>query len=267
MTSNEKNNNKFQTVILLEEFPTEENLSKIKLIDFPINIFVAAININEFKKIVDKLKKYPVVKEVGYWPILTIEEGYWFSAFTKREGIKRIIKELENTSTPLSVLWDAELPHLRKRLFLTEIPKFFSNRKLIRDFIANPPKNVTLYVAENQNRGSIYRFFLKIFGITFTKDFEYNRVEMIYGHQFPNRLRKLFNDGIIKNKNYSPAFGTTAEGINENHNELSWMRISPEILEVQLNIAKEFTMKDVIIYRLGGLNQKFIDIIRNFING
>ena len=130
MTSNDK----LQTITLLEEFPIEENLSKLELLDFPVNIFVAANNIIEFNKIEEKIKKYPFVKTVGYWPILSIEDGYWFSAFTKREGIKRIMKELESTNTPFSVLWDAELPHLRKRLFLTEIPKFFSNRKLIRNF-------------------------------------------------------------------------------------------------------------------------------------
>jgi hypothetical protein len=260
MTSNDK----LQTITLLEEFPIEENLSKLELLDFPVNIFVAANNIIEFNKIEEKIKKYPFVKTVGYWPILSIEDGYWFSAFTKREGIKRIMKELESTNTPFSVLWDAELPHLRKRLFLTEIPKFFSNRKLIRNFIAKPPKNVTLYVAENQNRGSIYSFFLKIFGITFTPDFEYNRVEMLYGQKHPNRLRELLKSGKANN-NYYPTFGTTAEGINEDPYKESWMRISPEILEEQLNIAKEFGIKSIVIYRLGGLNEKYLNVIRSFI--
>lgn len=260
-----KDNSKPLAVTLGEEFPTEENLSKLKLIDFPVDIFVAADNIAEFKKIEEKIKEYPVVRTVGYWPILKIEEGYWFSAFSSREGIKRTIKELEGIDHPIPILWDAELPHLRKRLFLTEIPRFLGNRKIIRNFIANPPRNVTLYVAENRNRGIIYNLFLKFFAVTFAPNLKYNRIEMLYGQFRSETLRKLLNNGVTISKNYYPAFGTTAEGIGEKPKEKNWMRISPKILEEQLNIAQKFGIKGVVIYRLGGINKEYSEVIKKFL--
>ena len=33
-------------------------------------------------------------------------------------------------------MWDAELPHMKPSLFLTELPNFFRNRKIIHDFIS-----------------------------------------------------------------------------------------------------------------------------------
>ncbi len=261
----DKNDNKQLAVTLVEEFPTEENLAKLNLFDFPVNIFVAANNITEFKKIEDRLKKYPIVKEVGYWPILKIEEGYWFSAFSKREGIKRIIKELESIDRPISVLWDAELPHLRRRLFLTEVSRLLGNREIIQNFVTNPPKDVTLYVAENRSKGTIYNLLLKIFAVTFVPELKYNRIEMLYGQLRPETLRRSLNSGVATSKNYFPAFGTTAEGIGENPKEGSWMRISPQILGEQLSIAQKFGIKRVIIYRLGGLDKDYLEVIKEFV--
>jgi len=252
-------------VTLVEEFPTEENLAKLRLFDFPVNIFVAAKNITEFRRVEGELKKYSTVKTAGYWPTLEIEEGYWLSAFSKREGIERVIGEINSVDSPISVLWDAELPHLRKRLFLTEIPRFLGNREIIRNFIGDPPKNVTLYVAENRRRWPIYNWFLKIFAVTFVPDLKYNRVEMLYGQLSPEMERRLLNNGVATSKNYYPAFGITAEGIGEKPNGKNWMRISPKILSEQLNIAKKFGIKSVVIYRLGGIDKEYLEVIKKYL--
>ena len=55
-----------------EEFPTKENLDKIKLIDFSTSLIVAAKNLKEFNLIKNLTKKYKNknIKEVIYWPIL-----------------------------------------------------------------------------------------------------------------------------------------------------------------------------------------------------
>lgn len=80
---------------LYEEFPNDENLSKIELINFPINLVIAVPNIVKFNQIKRQLKEYPQVKDVGYWPTLQTSEGYWMSPFSKREGLERVIGELE----------------------------------------------------------------------------------------------------------------------------------------------------------------------------
>lgn len=254
------------TITLVEEFPIDRNLVKLKLFDFPVNIFVAANSIGEFSKIETKIRKYSSVGVIGYWPILKIKEGYWISAFSKRKGVERIINELRNSNGPISVLWDAELPLLRKRLFLTEFPRFFGNRKIIQNFVANPPEQVMLYVAENWIKGLLYRLVLKIFAATFEPRLGYRRMEMLYGqlnHELLRRLLKL-KAGAEASRNYYPIFGATAKGIGDSGSEGSWMRISPQKLDEQLNIAQELGIKEVVIYRLGGLDKGFLRVIQKY---
>lgn len=254
-------------IILFEEFPTDKNLAKLELFDFPVNIFIAANSLSEFNEIEAKLKKYSSVNMVGYWPTLKIEEGYWISALSKRKGIERIIRELKNINRPISVLWDAELPHLKRRLFITELPKFFGNRRIIQSFIANLLGNVTLYVAENRNRGTFHKLILKICATTFGPDIKYNRVEMLYGKLSPETLKKSLKACIETSGkgDYYPAFGATAEGISGSAKEGNWMRISPQKLDEQMNIAQKMGIKEIGIYRLGGLDKNFLRVIRKYI--
>ena len=49
-----------------EEFPNEENLSKLKLIKFPTKIFIAAKSVNEFKKYEKIAKFYKKNLDVAY---------------------------------------------------------------------------------------------------------------------------------------------------------------------------------------------------------
>lgn len=263
--SAKKGNEHKLSITLFEEFPSDENFAKLELLDFPVNIFIAAHSISEFNEIEDKVKKYSSVDTIGYWPTLEIEEGYWISAFSKREGIERIIKELKDVERPLSVLWDAELPHLRKRLFLTELPRAFGNRKIIQNFVAHPPENITLYVAENRSKGVFHKLILKIFAATFEPDLKYNRIEMLYGQLSREMLEKSLKVGTETNENYFPAFGAIAEGIADSARKGSWMRISPQKLNEHLSIAKKLGIKKLFIYRLGGLNDEYLEVIRKYI--
>ena len=58
-----------------EEFPTKENLQKLKLIDFSSRIFIAAHSLKEFKEFEKKVKKIYKNIKTAYWPI--IENSYW----------------------------------------------------------------------------------------------------------------------------------------------------------------------------------------------
>lgn len=257
-------NNGSLKFIFFEEFPTDENLARAGQMNFPIDIFIAAKSIEEFKEIKEKLNQFSNVKRVGYWPTLKLDEGYWFSPFSKREGILRTIRQLESVDWPISVLWDSELPHLRKRLFLTELSKFFANRKIIQDFVLNPPENITLYIAENRAKGRFHRLLLRILGVTFDPRLNYRRVEMLYGQLKPGALERFLAKAEKEYKNYYPAFGITAGGISESVTDGSWMKITPQQLDEQLSIAKKMGIKKVFIYRLGGMNQDYLDVIKKY---
>ena len=74
-----------------EEFPTKENLNKVKLIDFPTKLYLTAPSLKEFNQIKKSIKnKY--IKEFIYWPILERKEGYWISPFSKRTALKRVLR-------------------------------------------------------------------------------------------------------------------------------------------------------------------------------
>lgn len=123
-------------IYFYEEFPTKENLDKIKLIDFPTKLIVAAKSLEQFNPIRNKIKKYKNIKEVAYWPILDKDEGYWFSAFAKNSALKRIIDELKQNKKPLTIMWDAELP-IKSSLIFKQFLNYFRNRKIILDFFKN----------------------------------------------------------------------------------------------------------------------------------
>lgn len=252
-------------VTLVEEFPTEANLTKLELIDFPVNIFVAAESISDFRKTEEKLKKHPNLGLVGYWPILKKDEGYWFSAFSKRKATTRIIKELEGIDSPISVLWDAELPHLRRRLFLTELPRFLGNRKMVEDFIVDPQEKIPLYVAENRRRGFICDLASKFLGVTFGRNLKYNLVEMLYGQWDLETLQEFLRTDKKLGGNYYPAFGLTAEGVGDGQTEASWM-LSPQKLDEELSAAQDLGIEEVVIYRLGGLDREYLEVIKKYVS-
>src|SRR3989338_5074339 len=142
-----------------EEFPTRKNLDKLKLIDFPIELYVAAESLNEFNRIKRGIKN----KDAVYWPILKKEEGYWMSPFARRAALERVINELRKSKERIRVLWDCELP-FEKGLMIRELHNFIRNRMLIRGFIKNASncnKEIITaeYPLENKFFDSLFRFF------------------------------------------------------------------------------------------------------------
>jgi hypothetical protein len=241
-----------------EEYPTKENLEKLNLIKFPTKLYLAAHSLKEFKKYKRKIKSR-YIEEIAYWPLLTKNEGYWFSAFTKRKALKRTINELKNTKVP--IMWDAELPtHPNPLLYLTQLFNFLSNRKLINNFVKNHKK---IYVAEyffiNNRLEKLFRFLC----LNFPPKNNLFPMRMAYSslHDFG---KTLMEDEIKKGKqefkdNFILAYGTLATGEESSHKEISF-----KLLKRDLDLAKKYNVKEVVLYRLGGLNKKYIKILKQY---
>ncbi|HLD37303.1 MAG TPA: hypothetical protein VJA86_01820, partial [Candidatus Nanoarchaeia archaeon] len=75
-----------------EEFPTKDNLEKLKLIKFESRIFIAAKSLNEFNKIAWQARR--INKNLNYacWPI--IKNSYWISPFSSTEDLVKLFSEL-----------------------------------------------------------------------------------------------------------------------------------------------------------------------------
>ena len=241
-----------------EEFPTKKNLEKLKLIKFPTKLYLGAHSLDEFKKIKKSINSKQV-KEIAYWPLLKKREGYWFSPFTQRKALKRTINEIENTKTP--IMWDAELPtHPNPLLYITQLPFFFSNKKLINNFIKNHNK---VYVAEYFFVNKFLEKFYKFLNLSF-KDRK-NTYPMIMAYSSMHDFGKyIMNRELTKCKQeygnkFIIAYGVLAPGAQGTEKS-----ISLKLLKRDLDLAKKHRLKEVVIFRLGGLNKKYINLLENY---
>lgn len=251
-----------------EEFPTKENLDKIKLINFPTKLIVAAKSLNGFYSIKDLIKKYDNknIKEIVYWPVLEKDEGYWFSAFSKNSALKRIILELQQNKKPLTIMWDAELPFY-KSLILKEVFNYFKNRKIILDFFRNAEKyQIKILASEYPLESRFLRNLLfDLFLISSdTKKYNNKKIAMLYTSFLKNHsdiekfLEKQIQIGKRQfGKDFMVALGTIATGINGDEPILK-----PEELERDLKILKKNGISEVVVFRLGGLDKGYVNVIK-----
>lgn len=252
----DESHNSTMIVSFFEEYPSQENLEKIKLIKFPTKLYIAASSIEEFNNISENLNsKY--VKEIIYWPTLKIEEGYWLSPFSKRKALQRVMNETRN----VSILWDAELPRKRS-LLITQMPYFFKNRKLIMEFFRT--YNGTIYTAEYFPEKGLLGKMLNFLGLSFNpKEYGNYMGKMFYSsvHDFNEDFIKAEMRCGVKDygKKFIMGLGVLTTGINQDEPVMS-----KERLERDLRIAKESGLNEVILFRLGGLNEEYLGIIEKY---
>lgn len=254
-----------------EEFPTKDALDKITLIDFPIKLIIAAKSLNDFYLIKNKIGQYKNknIEEVIYWPVLDKEEGYWFSAFTKNSALNRIINELKQNKKRLTVMWDAEIP-FHKSLIFKEVINYFKNRGIILNFFKKAHEyNIEIFTSEYPLESKFLRNLLHdLFLISFDpKKYKNKKIAMLYTSflkNHPNVEKFLEKQLKIGEKYFGNEFmvalGTIAPGINGNEPILK-----PEELDRDLKIAKNNSINDVVIFRLGGLNRHYLSVIKKYI--
>jgi hypothetical protein len=245
-------------ISFFEEFPSKDNLAKIKYITFPTKLYIGANSLEQFEKITVGSKH---VKEKIYWPILKKEEGYWFSPFSNRAALVKTLKELERSN--VSIMWDAELPtHQNPKLYLAEMFNFLGNRKKIRSFIAKNKSDI--YTAEYFPSSLLAQKFFEFVGVSFVPGNHYP-IKMIYSsmHDFGEFLirqqiqtaKDRYGDKLCI------GLGTLTHGILGTEPV-----ISVELLERDLNICKELGIKEVILFRLGGMNKEYTKLLEKFVN-
>ena len=241
-------------ISFFEEFPTAENLAKLKLITWPTKLYVAAKSVEEFKKTKKSIKNKQQIQECIYWPILEKKEGYWISPFSKRKALLRIFDELKHQTIP--VMLDLELPITRNPfLFLTQLLNFTRNKNTIKDFIVNYKGKV--YLAEYYPEGKRKEQLLQKVGLHYPKAIV---IKMLYHslHQFsPESIKYEINQGNKEHAQLILAFGTIAAGITKKEPLLSSQQLKKDVI-----LAKKLGVKEVIIFRLGGLNREYLKILK-----
>jgi len=253
---NEDNRTNNMLISFFEEFPTDENLKKLKFVNFPTKLYIAAPSLKEFNKIKENINS-KWVQDIIYWPILDEKDGYWLSPFSRREALLSVTAQAKS----VDILGDAELPR-RKSLILTQLPKFAGNKKIIEDFFKNSKNRI--YSAEYFPEKGFLSSLLESLGLSFSpKEYSNYQVKMLYSsmHDFNKKfIRSQMSCGVKEfGENFIVGLGVLATGIKGDE-----PLISNYLLERDLMVAKESGINEVIIYRLGGLNKDYAGIIRKY---
>ncbi|MFH1683123.1 MAG: hypothetical protein ABIA37_04975 [Candidatus Woesearchaeota archaeon] len=250
------------TISFFEEFPNESTLEKVLEIDFDTRIYLAANNLSEFYKYEQQIRNTSKhVQEVVYWPVLSIEEGYWISPWSDREALERIFIEMQHNDAPLEVMLDLEMPKKRSRMFLWG--EFKENKGYISTFInASKDYNITITTVE---KAWIPDPILKRFGLAFDSGVDHKRIKMFYSSFGRKYLPDLWMDKLFekkmkkfKKREIIPAIGCIDVGIHGNE-PLN----SPEILKRELEIVRKNDLPEAVVFRFSGLNQEYLKTIQN----
>jgi len=231
-----------------EEFPSFENLNKLNLITWKTTIFIASHSLEEFQKW-EKVAK-TIKKDVicAYWPI--IPSSYWISPFSNTKDLINSFKELNKCNN--EILIDLEPPLKNPKLFVKNIFSYQNNKKIIKNFIISQKKRITLCFSS-----------IEIFPYKNLKKYSQHKTIMWYSSMLPKFLNKKIKKKIkkIKDKhNYSISLGTIDIGILGNEPKLL-----PEKLKHDIQFTKKAGFNKIIIFRLGGLNQEYIKVLKEFI--
>lgn len=257
-------------ISFFEEFPTRGNLAKAKLITWPAKLYIAAPSVKEFKKAVSSIKKSVNsrnIQEFIYWPILKKEEGYWISPFSSRNALDRIFRELEEEGRrkgvkKIPVMLDLELPTTQNPLlYFTQLPCFPGNKRRIRHFMENYPGEA--YQCEYFPAGNRSRTMLEMLGLHYVLARKTKIIKMLYTsmHFIPDDLfREELRQGKKKwGRNFVVGLGVLVPGVMGNEKTLT-----NEQLARDLRLCKEAGVKEVIVYRLGGLKKEYGKVMREF---
>jgi len=228
------------------EFP-EKELEKLNLINFPAKLYIAAESTEELNKIKKQIKsKY--IKKIIWWPILKKEEGYWFSPFASPKAMERILNQIKKQQTMI----DLELPYYRKHI-ITRVYRLLTNRKILKKIIKQ--KNIISCEHFMEN------ILTKLIGINQKTN---NKIKMIYTSHL--KLPRTLIENKIKNlsgkyPNLKIGLGLITHGVEEVRLSI----LTPQQLKEDIKLCKKYKIKEIIIYRLGGLNKNYIKTIQEFL--
>jgi len=235
-----------------EEFPNSFSLKKLELIDFPCNLILADYSIEGYEAI-KKTIKNKHIKRFIYWPVLNRNEGYWFNKFSKRKAMLRVMDSLLDSKK--EVMIDLELPLLKKSLFFTEFFRSFKNKRLLKLFIEKKKPYTAEYFYEMPFSRTLSLQFKgnhKIIKMMYSSMMKVTKIAKAQRLKF---LQKQLGDKLCI------GLGVIGGGILGNEKELSLGQ-----LEMDLELCKRFEVKEVFIFRLGGLTKEHIKIIKRYIS-
>lgn len=268
----------FQKIILWCEFPQEISWKKAESLmkGIPHEIYVAVRNVKEYRayKKKTKLPLYP-------WPILSQEEGYWFSGFSSKESIDKL-KQYKGLKIKIDL--EPPLPKWKYGTFkivMYALKKIFQRgknneylKKVIYEFAGKDSgvilKSVNLLI----NEFPFPRWYLKNHGTYLDLKKGMDKNYMCYtsfaGQFFRPFIRmylKIFTKRAVRRNPYV-RFSVGLIGTGILHKEGTYKH--PNQLRQDLQMVHDSGAKAVAVYSLDGILKRdrpreWIEVIREFI--
>jgi hypothetical protein len=250
-----------------EEFPTKRNLEKLKGIKHESTLYLAGNSLENFLCLRDKIEKINSNISISFWPILN--SSYWISPFSYSHEIDRLFHDLNESDDKLKVLLDLEIPIMNPKLFLLNMPYFRKNKKKIKKLFENSRK-IEITTAEYPTFNKKFLYLMEILGLSFDcNKFTHKKIFMFYSSLYPEIFDFLFRNFIINqciNDNFQVGLGIIKEGILTKRGFIKKRSIlSPKKLDKGLSFLNSLGIQEATIYRLGGLNKDYIEIIEKYL--
>lgn len=236
-----------------EEYCDDRNLAAARMFGREAadrTIFLAAHDLTDFIEKKNILARYSNA-EAAYWPVL--EKSYWISLFSYPEELEKLAAEMKSESFPAKVLFDLELPILKKSLFYKNALQIIKNCRLIAKLYQIAEANrIEIYSAEYPSPGICSTALLRMFRLSPGPRRSHTAIPMFYtsmirSPRWQKRILKEIRRRSRKQK-MAVGLGTLATGVLGTEPILS-----PEKLQRDIDSVKEIGIDHVVIFRLGGL--------------
>jgi hypothetical protein len=236
---------------LYEEFPSPGRLAKLRYIDFPVTLAVAAPSRGAFLTLRAMiLHRYPQVREVYFWPLLAKREGYYPGTWSDAAALRRVAADAEG----LPVLWDLEMPPDLAHPSLVSWPW---NRVWLDQWLQ--ARTEPVHIWRSHASMGLDPLFLRLMGMHFDP-LDYPQVSLhldLYatGAGLPReQMARILRCGVERyGSRFIPAFGV----LNDGH--ASDDKFVPlETLERDLRLARQTGVAELWLFGVNGLNDAIV---------
>lgn len=238
-----------------EEFPNSWRLDKLRDVDFPVELAIAATSRAEFQDLQSSIRQnYKQVRDVLFWPLLSPGEGYYPGTWSDPEAVRRVATEAEG----LPVLWDMEIPRQLQGIWAQG---WWSNREFLADWFQR--RKVPVHLWRTYPTMGFNSEFLSLIGMEYDP-LDYPQLSLQLDMYSTNRglspelIARILRCGVERyGDRFIPAFGVLNDGVGP---EAQF--VSPDTLRQDLRLAREAGVAEIWIFGVNGLNVRYVSAIR-----
>lgn len=243
---------------LYEEFPSQERLAKLREIDFPVKLAIAAPSREKFLALRDEiLREYPMVQEVDYWPTIPVTAGYYTGSWSNYHEVEKAA----DSTAGLPVMWDLEMPLGLEAKDLWII-NWWHNRQTISHWLTNRKEPVNIW--RNHTSMGLSPLFLRIIGMQFDPR-SYSSVLLhlnFYetGNGLPaDQMERRLRCGVeTYGEKFVPSLGVLNDDLGPDTDFI------PETtLQRDITLARKAGVSEVWLFGVNGLNSNIVRMLHN----